>query len=198
MCRDDWASYSTACRPYDYLSKAEFIKLLNTHSDGCFVSSEEYNRFRALESEWHKVSADVTCATSTNTGGGEAGEEGDTDSDGSSSHIARSSSRRSFSTPHSRIGLKSTGGGNVQKSIDDAGDAAVVTISSNDGTPAAAAAAAAIVPESKQLLHLYYLSTGFTQHSICGVHKWTAVAKDIHRDTNTLMFHKKVYDKRSI
>ena len=164
-CRDDWASYITACRPYDYLSKAEFIKLLNTHSDGCYVSSEEYNRFHALESEWHKVSADLTCATSTNTGGGEAGAEGDTDSDGSSSHIARSSSsRRSFSTPHSRIGLKSTAGGNVQKSSDDAGDAAVVTISSNDST---SATAAAIVPESKQILHLYYLSTGFMQHSIC-------------------------------
>ena len=36
------------------------------------------------------------------------------------------------------------------------------------------------------------------QHSICGLHKWTTVAKDIHKSTNTLMYHKKVYDTRHI
>ena len=35
----------TACKSYSYLSREEYIKLLNTHAGGCFVS-ELYPRFR--------------------------------------------------------------------------------------------------------------------------------------------------------
>ena len=35
----------TACKSYSYLSQEEYIKLLNTHADGCFVA-ELYPRFR--------------------------------------------------------------------------------------------------------------------------------------------------------
>ena len=183
-CRTDWASYITACRPYEYLSKAEFLKLLNTHSDGCFVSSEEYNRFCAVADEW-TCTADVTCATLTNAG--EAG--GDTGCSDDDEFIP---SRRSFTTPHPRIGLKvsaTAAGDGKQVASNDCGDnieASTDIISSKDAAAA------------KKKVHKYYLSTGFMQHSICGVHKWTTVAKDIHKSTNTLMYHKKVYDSRHI
>ena len=33
-------------------------------------------------------------------------------------------------------------------------------------------------------------------HANCGVHKLTVVAKDIHKQTNTLIFHKRSFDRR--
>ena len=184
-CRTDWASFITACRPYDYLSKAEFLKLLNTHSDGCFVPTEEYNRFCALADEWH-CTADVTCATLTKEEGCSADDDDDP------------SPRRSFTTPHPRIGLKTTsvsaataGEGENNLSRNACGDANAG--GSTDIISSKEAAAAA-----KRKLCKYYVSTGFMHHSICGVHKWTTVAKDIHKSTNTLMYHKKVYDSQHI
>ena len=41
----------TACKSYAYLSPEEYIKLLNTHAEGCFVS-HSYPRFRAFTDEW--------------------------------------------------------------------------------------------------------------------------------------------------
>ena len=41
----------SACRSYPYLSEEEYIKLLNTHSEGCFVA-HVYPRFRAVTEEW--------------------------------------------------------------------------------------------------------------------------------------------------
>ena len=181
-CRDDWVSYITACRPYDYLSKAEFLKLLNTHSDGCFVSTEEYNRFCAVADEWQQGIADVTYPTLTKVGAGDTGLSDDDDE-----FIPP---RRSFTTPHPGIGLKvSAAGDGKQVANNDCGDstnASTDIISSKDAATA------------KKKLHKYYVSTGFMQHSICGLHKWTTVAKDIHKSTNTLMYHKKVYDTRHI
>ena len=40
-----------ACKSYAYLSPEEYIKLLNTHAEGCFVS-HSYPRFRAFTDEW--------------------------------------------------------------------------------------------------------------------------------------------------
>ena len=33
-------------------------------------------------------------------------------------------------------------------------------------------------------------------HANCGLHKLTIVAKDIHKRTNTLIFHKRSFDRR--
>ena len=41
----------SACKSYAYLSPEEYIKLLNTHAEGCFVS-HIYPRFRASTDEW--------------------------------------------------------------------------------------------------------------------------------------------------
>ena len=41
----------SACKSYTYLSPEEYIKLLNTHAEGCFVS-HIYPRFRASTDEW--------------------------------------------------------------------------------------------------------------------------------------------------
>ena len=41
----------SACKSYAYLSPEEYIKLLNTHAEGCFVS-QIYLRFRAFTDEW--------------------------------------------------------------------------------------------------------------------------------------------------
>ena len=186
-CCDDWAPYITACRPYEYLSKAEFLKLLNTHSDGCFVSTEEYNRFCALADEWHCM-ADVTCATLTKEGD-DSGCSADDDDD-------FMPSRRSFTTPHPRIGLKVVSATATEDENklprNDCGDNTDAVAASTDIISSKDAAAA------KKKIRKYYVSTGFMQHSICGVHKWTTVAKDIHKSTNTLMYHKKVYDSRHI
>ena len=195
-CRDDWASMITACRPYEYLSKAEFVKLLNTHSDGCFVSSEECNRFRAFADEWEG------CGESVGAAGTADGSDDDDD---------MRISRRSFVTPHPGIGLKD--GRYAYKSdpgeVVGTASAAAATSSghgldgkyayrSDSGETTLAATSSDKSASARQKVHNYYLSTGFMQHSICGLHKWTTVAKDIHRSTNTLMYHKRVYDRRGI
>ena len=41
----------SACKSYAYLSPEEYIKLLTTHAEGCFVS-HTYPRFRAFTDEW--------------------------------------------------------------------------------------------------------------------------------------------------
>ena len=41
----------SACKSYAYLSPEEYIKLLNTHEEGCFVS-HVYPRFHAFTDEW--------------------------------------------------------------------------------------------------------------------------------------------------
>ena len=86
-------------------------------------------------------------------------------------------------------GLKVLGGDGKQVANNDCGDntnASTDIISSKDAATA------------KKKLHKHYVSTGFMQHSICGLHKWTTVAKDIHKSTNTFMYHKKLYDTRHI
>ena len=40
------------------------------------------------------------------------------------------------------------------------------------------------------------LSTAFMQHNWCGQHKLETIAKDIHKDTNTLIYHARSFDKR--
>ena len=49
---------------------------------------------------------------------------------------------------------------------------------------------------SKMMLDRFYRATGFMSHANCGLHKLTVVAKDIHKHTNTLIFHKRSFDRR--
>ena len=196
-CRTDWSDCITACKPYEYIHKSEFLKLLNTHCGGCFASAQEYPRFCAFVDEWKGY-----CSGGESTDTAAAGD----DDESTTTTRRRSSvdddirSRRSFAPPHPSIGLRRTGSSADagEKGSDDssvrpsstAADAggenqvAVVIDEANDGTAA------------KQRDHKYYLTTGFMQHSICGLHKQTTVARDIHKTTNTLMFHKRDYDSR--
>ena len=48
----------------------------------------------------------------------------------------------------------------------------------------------------KKMLNRFYRATGFMSHANCGLHKLTVVAKDIHKQTNTLIFHKRPFDRR--
>ena len=48
----------------------------------------------------------------------------------------------------------------------------------------------------KKMLNRFYRATGFMSHANCGLHKLTVVAKDIHKQTNTLIFHKRSFDRR--
>ena len=196
-CRTDWSDFITACKPYEYVNKAEFIKLLNTHCGGCFTSTQEYPRFCAFVEEWKGYCSE---GESTDTAAADDDESTTTTRRGDDDDIR---SRRSFAPPHPSIGLRRTG----SSSDAAAGEKASVDSSVRPSSTAAAEAggenqAGVVIDEAndgtaaKRRNHKYYLTTGFMQHSICGLHKQTTVARDIHRNTNTLMFHKRDYDSR--
>ena len=207
-CRTDWSDVITACKPYDYVSKSEFLKLLNTHSGGCFASEQEYTRFRAFVDEWKEY-----CVV-----GGDSGAVGAEEDDESTTTLRRSSgnddvsiaTRRVFSPPHPSIGLRRSSSKPSSSSPDccsshvdgavKANDDSNVKPSSMlyaDGEKSAGAVSDEYNDDAKQKKdHKYALTTGFMQHAVCGLHKVTIVAKDIHKNTNTLMFHKREYDSR--
>ena len=197
-CRTDWSDFITACKPYEYINKSEFLKLLNTHCGGCFALAQEYPRFCAFVDEWKGY---CSGGESTDTAAAGDDDESTTTTHRRSSVDGDIRSRRSFAPPHPSIGLRRTGSSSAdagEKASDESsvrpsstaadaeGDnqAGVVIDDANDGTAA------------KERDHKYYLTTGFMQHSICGLHKQTTVARDIHKNTHTLMFHKRDYDSR--
>ena len=215
-CRTEWSDLITACKPYEYICKSEFLKLLNTHPGGCFASSQEYTRFRAFVNEWQ--GEDSCCS-----GGGEAAAAaaaaGTTDDD----HEFRRStgddgcSCRSFAPPHPSTGRRRSSGGGGDSGIHsednkskplffDTGDDTTANTGDDDNgggvittteTPSQNTIDQELDQEQRKR-HKFYLTTGFMQHGICGLHKWTIIAKDIHKDTNTLMYHKREYDSRDV
>ena len=117
----------TACKSYSYLSREEYIKLLNTHADGCFAS-ELYPRFRISvprAPDDDDTVDDDDCNDDTDTA-----EDSSTDNDdGSDDDDESGSSDAGDSTDECADGMLSTNDAN-----DDICDADVGTIDgSNDG-----------------------------------------------------------------
>ena len=42
----------------------------------------------------------------------------------------------------------------------------------------------------------FMISSTFNQHGWCGEHKQKTIAKDIHKDTKTHIYHTRLFDKR--
>ena len=238
----------SACKSYAYLSPEEYIKLLNTHAEGCFVS-HSYPRFRAFTDEWESRMTrrrhddneeedgddDSSSFTSDDDDGCDGGDDSSTTttSDDDMSCCSSSSddaadaavdmkdgqqppntTRRFFSPPHPSLAVSSTnvptkavnsaklsspGGSND----DDGGTSPVVVADKRHGkknvrfchTTNKSSSLQTNRPQ-KKMLNRFYRATGFMSHANCGLHKLTVVAKDIHKQTNTLIFHKRSFDRR--
>ena len=272
----------SACKSYTYLSPEEYIKLLNTHAEGCFVS-HIYPRFRASTDEWdsrmirRRQGEDDAFRAFTKDWEArlkrQDGDDGDDDDDGDSSSsctsddddccdgrdtgddddpsTASSSSngssdsdddddddvaappppgtvtnsddeedgqdpdalppavldgggkgkttRRFFSPPHPSLGVVSSASCATRRcnstklsspgGLKD-GDAATATMKKKKHVTFCEKS------PSKMMLDRFYRATGFMSHANCGLHKLTVVAKDIHKHTNTLIFHKRSFDRR--
>ena len=109
----------TACKSYSYLSREEYIKLLNTHADGCFAS-ELYPRFRISvpRAPDDDTVDDDDCDDDTDTA-----EESSTDDDGSDDDDSGSSDA-SDSTDDCADGMLSTN--DVNDDICDAADVGTI------------------------------------------------------------------------
>ena len=263
----------SACKSYAYLSPEEYIKLLNTHAEGCFVS-HIYPRFRASTDEWdsrmirrrqeeddafHAFTKDwearfkrqeeddgdddddsSSSFTSDDDDCCDGGDNGDDPSTASSSDDSSSSSdtddddtaappatatvtesddeedgqdpdvvvpslanktRRFFSPPHPSLAVAPSASCATKRCNS-------AKLSSPRGLKDGDAATAKMRTQqkkhvtlceklpSKMMLDRFYRATGFMSHANCGLHKLTVVAKDIHKHTNTLIFHKRSFDRR--
>ena len=242
-----------ACKSYAYLSPEEYIKLLNTHAEGCFVS-HSYPRFCAFTDEWESrmtrrrhddddeedgdddsnsfTSDDDDCdggddsSTTTTTSDDDmsccsSSDDAATD-DAAAVDVkdggAPNTTRRFFSPPHPSLAvssstnvstkavssarLSSPGGSND----DDGGTSPVVVADKRNGgkknvrfchtTTTTTTNKLQTNRPQKKMLNRFYRATGFMSHANCGLHKLTVVAKDIHKQTNTLIFHKRSFDRR--
>ena len=250
----------SACKSYTYLSPEEYIKLLNTHAEGCFVS-HIYPRFRASTDEWDSkmirrrqkdgdtfddddddgdssssCTSDDCCdgrdtgdddpSTASSSDGSSSSSDSDDDDtaaappgtvtnsdeedgqdpdalppaaavvlDGGKGSTTR---RRFFSTPHPSLAVGPSASSATRRcnsaklsspgGLND-GDAATATMKKKHVTFCEKS-------PSKMMLDRFYRATGFMSHANCGLHKLTVVAKDIHKHTNTLIFHKRSFDRR--
>ena len=236
----------SACKSYAYLSPEEYIKLLNTHAEGCFVS-HTYPRFRAFTDEWessrmtrrrHDDEDDDDDDSSSFTSDGDDCCDGGDDSsttttsddddmmsccssdDGSTVATVAAiddekdgppppnTTRRFFSPPHPSLAVSSTsfstnacnsaklsspGGSNEDE--DDDGTSPVV-VADKRPHKKEKQKVRFLQNKSSTMLNRFYRATGFMSHANCGLHKLTVVAKDIHKQTNTLIFHKRSFDRR--
>ena len=241
----------SACKSYAYLSPEEYIKLLNTHAEGCFVS-HTYPRFRAFTDEWESSRMtrrrhdddDDDDDSSSFTSDGDGRDRDDDDDDfcdgGDDSSTTTTSddddmmmsccssdddtaapvavdekdgqpntTRRFFSPPHPSLAVSSTsfstnacnsaklsspGGSNDED--DDGGTSPVVVADKRRRQKKEKQKVRFRENKSSTMLNRFYRATGFMSHANCGLHKLTVVAKDIHKQTNTLIFHKRSFDRR--
>ena len=237
----------SACKSYAYLSPEEYIKLLNTHAEGCFVS-HSYPRFRAFTDEWESRmtrrrhddddeedgddDSNSSFTSDDDDDGCDGGDDSSTTttSDDDMSCCSSSSddaadavvdmkdggqqpppntTRRFFSPPHPSLAavssctnvptkavnsakLSSPGGSND----DDAGGTSPVVVADKRHGKKNVRFQTNSPPPQKKMLNRFYRATGFMSHANCGLHKLTVVAKDIHKQTNTLIFHKRSFDRR--
>ena len=252
----------SACKSYAYLSPEEYIKLLNTHAEGCFVS-HSYPRFRAFTDEWEsrmtrrrhdddddEEDGDDDSSSFTSNEGNDDDDDlcdgGDDSSttttsddemsccssssddatdaavvgmkDGGGRQSSPNTTRRFFSPPHPSLAVSST---NVSTNAvssaklsspggskdEDGGTSPVVTANKrhgkknvrfcdNNNKKSLSLLQTQNRRSSKKMLNRFYRATGFMSHANCGLHKLTVVAKDIHKQTNTLIFHKRSFDRR--
>ena len=248
----------SACKSYAYLSPEEYIKLLNTHAEGCFVS-HIYPRFRAFTDEWgsrmiqrrHDDKDDIdnntidgeddsSCSftsdeeedccdggddssTTTTSGDGMSSSSSDADEaaaavvdsdeeDGHHPERPPNTTRRFFSPPHPSLAvvppstscatkacssdkLSSPGG-----SKDDDGMSPAVVANKKRKEEKKVKFCHTTTTKSptrrKSMLNRFYRATRFMSHANCGLHKLTVVAKDIHKQTNTLIFYKRSFGRR--
>ena len=251
----------SACKSYAYLSPEEYIKLLNTHAEGCFVS-HSYPRFRAFTDEWEsrmtrrrhddddEEDGDDDSSSFTSNEGNEddccdGGDDSSTtttsDDDISCCSSSSSSSsddaavdmtdgqqppnttRRFFSPPHPSLTVPSSSSANVSTNAVSSAKLSSPGGSNDDGGGGGGTSPVVVAdkqhgkknvkfchttnkssslqtskppPPQKKMLNRFYRATGFMQHANCGLHKLTVVAKDIHKQTNTLIFHKRSFDRR--
>ena len=250
----------SACKSYAYLSPEEYIKLLNTHAEGCFVS-HIYPRFRASTDEWESrmirrrreeddgddddddssssfISDDDDCCdggdteddpSTASSSDGSSSDSDDDDDDTAAPAMATvtnsdeedgqdpdtvvpslqvlgggkgNTTRRFFSPPHPSLAVAPS----VSCATKRCNSA---KLSSPGGLKDGDAATAKMRTQqkkhvtfcdekspSKMMLDRFYRATGFMSHANCGLHKLTVVAKDIHKHTNTLIFHKRSFDRR--
>ena len=240
-----------ACKSYAYLSPEEYIKLLNTHAEGCFVS-HSYPRFRAFTDEWESrmtrrrhddddeedgdddsnsfTSDDNDCdggddsSTTTTTSDDDmscCSSSDDAADDAAAVDVkdggAPNTTRRFFSPPHPSLAVSSSSTNVSTKAVssarlsspggsndDDGGTSPVVVADKRNGgkknvrfchTTNKSSSLHTNRPQ-KKMLNRFYRATGFMSHANCGLHKLTVVAKDIHKQTNTLIFHKRSFDRR--
>ena len=265
----------SACKSYAYLSPEEYIKLLNTHAEGCFVShiyprfrastddwvfrsirrrQREDDAFRAFTDDWETrmtrrqdddgddddddddssgsfTSDDDDCcdggdndddpSTATSSDGSSSSSDTDDDDataappatatvtdsdeeDGQNPDAVMppplpTTTRRFFSPPHPSLAVASSASCATKRCNS-------AKLSSPGGLKDGDAATAKIMKKkrvrfcekspSKLMLDRFYRATGFMSHANCGLHKLTVVAKDIHKHTNTLIFHKRSFDRR--
>ena len=271
----------SACKSYTFLSPEEYIKLLNTHAEGCFVS-HIYPRFRASTDEWDSRMIrrrqkeddafraftkdlearlkrgqedddgddddddssssctsdddddDDDCCDGRDTGDDDPSSDGSssTSSDSDDDDIAAApatvtnsdeedgqdpdaplpvvvdggkgnTTRRFFSPPHPSLGVGSSANC-ATKRCSSAKLSSPGGLKDGDATTAAAKMRTQQKKHvtfcekspSKMMLDRFYRATGFMSHANCGLHKLTVVAKDIHKHTNTLIFHKRSFDRR--
>ena len=242
-----------ACKSYAYLSPEEYIKLLNTHAEGCFVS-HSYPRFRAFTDEWESRMTrrrhddddeedgdddsnsftsdddedgcdggddsstttttsddDMSCCSSSDDAADDAAAAAAAAAVDVTDGGAPNTTRRFFSPPHPSLAavsstnvstkavssarLSSPGGSND----DDGGTSPVVVADKRKGGKKNVKFSSSLPTNrrpQKKMLNRFYRATGFMSHANCGLHKLTVVAKDIHRQTNTLIFHKRSFDRR--
>ena len=236
----------SACKSYAYLSPEEYIKLLNTHAEGCFVS-HVYPRFRAFTDEWESRmtrrryddgddnddddSSSFTTSddeedccdggddSSTTTTSSDASSSSDDDvgaaaattdeEDGQDPEIVlppHTTTRRFFSPPHPSLGVVPSSTNCLTKTCSSAKLSSPGGLKDDDGTSDRKKVkkhvtfshnkSAPTSEERKSILNRFYRATGFMSHAKCGLHKLTVVAKDIHKHTNTLIFHKRSFDRR--
>ena len=235
----------SACKSYVYLSPEEYIKLLNTHAEGCFVS-HTYPRFRAFTDEWESSRMtrrrhddddddDDDSSSFTSDGDNDCCDGGDDSSttttsddddmmsccssdDGSTvaavaaiddeKDAPPNTTRRFFSPPHPSLAVSSTSfSTNACNSAKLSSPGGSNDDEDDDGTSPVVVADKRHHKKEKQkvrfcqnksstMLNRFYRATGFMSHANCGLHKLTVVAKDIHKQTNTLIFHKRSFDRR--
>ena len=247
----------SACKSYAYLSPEEYIKLLNTHAEGYFVS-HIYPRFRASTDDWvsrsirrrqreddafraftddddgssSSFTSDDDCcdggdieddnpSTATSSNGSSSSDTDDDDDDTTAAPSATvtvtdsdeedgqdpdavvpsplpNTTRRFFSPPHPSLAVAPSASCATKRCNS-------AKLSSPGGLKDGDAATAKMKKKhvtfcekspSKMMLDRFYRATGFMSHANCGVHKLTVVAKDIHKHTNTLIFHKRSFDRR--
>ena len=138
------------------------------------------------------------------------GEDGEANFLSSAEKMASSSTRRFFSPPHPSFGVgegaltspstKAHNSDKLSSGVKDAIESSSTVVAENNKKQKKVRfqhnnKSPPPLPPQKSILNRFYRATGFMSHANCGLHKLTVVAKDIHKQINTLIFHKRSFDR---